>query len=77
MTVESISTDSFPAQGTGPNSPLREARVVDLDEYCGLLLARRSIDRVEHGIPRGYRGLRDTRTGQTWLIRESALLSAS
>jgi hypothetical protein len=67
----------FPAQRPGPEAGSVLSREVGPEEYCQLLLARRSIDRLQHGVPRGYRGLRDARTGQTWLVREDALLPAS
>jgi hypothetical protein len=51
--------------------------VIGPEEFFELLLARRSIDRVQYGLPSGYRGLRDARTGQTWMVREDALLATS
>lgn len=67
----------FPAQRPGAEARSASPREIGPEEFCRLLLARRSIDRVQHGVPRGYRGLRDARTGQTWLVREDALLAAS
>lgn len=67
--------DDFVLPAQRPQGALREARIVGFEEYCRLLLSRRAIDRVEHGVPRGFRALRDALTGQTWLIREDSLLS--
>jgi len=67
----------FPAQRPIRAAAPREPRIVGADEYLRLLLSRRPIDRIEHGLPRGFQGLRDPRTGQTWMIREDALLQAS
>jgi hypothetical protein len=58
-------------------APAGKAHVIGLDEYCRLLLAHRSIDRVRSGLPTGFQGLRDPHSGQTWIIREDALLQAS
>ena len=56
----------------GPGEP----RIVGFDEYCRVILAHRSIDRIQRGLPLGYRGLRDRQTGQTWMIREETLRDA-
>lgn len=64
----------LPAQRPQGAALPREPRIVEFEEYCRLLLSRRSIDRVERGVPKGFRALRDAVTGQTWLIREDSLL---
>ena len=68
--------DDFVLPAQRPQGLPREPRIIGFEEYCRLLLSRRAIDRVEHGIPSGFRALRDALTGQTWLIREDSLLAA-
>jgi hypothetical protein len=67
----------LPAQRPQVPAQPREPLIVEFEEYCRLLLSRRAIDRVERGVPSGFRALRDALTGQTWLIREDSLLTTT
>ena len=67
----------FPASRPGPRPTDRDSQLIGPERYCELLLARRRIERLQHGIPRGFQGLRDPHTGETWLIREESLLRVS
>lgn len=49
-------------------------RLVRRDEFCDLLLSRRSLERVNDESAH-YRGLFDSRTGELFDIRESDLFS--
>lgn len=76
MTREPAADVLIPAERVGRPTPPAEPRIVGLSEYYRLLLSHRSIDRVQRGLPRGYQGLHDPETGQTWLIAEDVLIQA-
>ena len=66
---------SSPPPRPRPPTPW-DSSEVNFEQYCRLLVSRRRIERLTKAPP-GYCGLRDPLNGQTYLVRELALPSAS
>ena len=77
MTVDPPRDLLFPVRRPPPQPTFGGSELIEPERYYELLLARRRIERLTLGVPSGFRGLQDPRTGKTWLIREETLQQVS